>query len=169
MRFHGVPLVGIEWAVFVQNIFGDGDFSDVVENAAQTDFLDFQIAHAQRFGNERGVGGNFLRMALGVVILGVDGESQRSHGIEHGLGQGLRSLGSGCGDGTAIRAFGGRERFRKLFQAGINFFKGFRTGGEQPLQRYAEVGFQDIALPLFRFVGIEMIGGGNGVAALMFR
>jgi hypothetical protein len=70
--FHGFPLFGIECATLVQNGFGDADFADVVKNCAEADFFDFCFGHAHGFGDERCVGGNFLRVALGVVIFGVD-------------------------------------------------------------------------------------------------
>ena len=95
VRLHGVPLVGIERAALVQNALRDGDFSDVVQHAAEANFFHFEVAHAQAFGDERGVGGHLLRVALGVVVLGVDGERERRDGIEDRLRQSLRSLSGG--------------------------------------------------------------------------
>src|ERR1700676_3388329 len=83
MRFHGVPLFEVERAALVENDFGDANLADVVENGAEADFLDFEIAHAEGFGEKGGVGGNFLRVALGVLILGVDGVGERSDGVEN--------------------------------------------------------------------------------------
>src|SRR4029077_2186544 len=99
---------------------------------------------------------------------GVNREGQRSDGVEHGLWQSLRSLGRSR-RGCAVRRFSGGQRFGELAQALINFFEGFGARREKALERYAEISFQNVALPLFRFVGIEVIGGRDSVAALVFR
>ena len=49
------------------------------------------------FGNQRGVGRNFLRMALGVMVFSIDGEGQGSDGVEHRLRQRLRTFDGGGG------------------------------------------------------------------------
>src|SRR5437667_2972207 len=167
VRLHGFPLVGIERAALVEDGFGDGHLADVVENAGEANLVDFGVVHAQGFGDERRVGGNFLRVALGVVVLGVDGEGQRSDRIEEGWGERLRCIGNWRGDGG--NALGWGKRFGKLLQALVDLLEGVGAGGEKALEGDAEIGFENVALPLASFVGIEMIGGGYGVAALMLR
>jgi hypothetical protein len=84
------------------------------------------------------------------------------------LRQGLRPL---CGSGGLVTigrdGLSGCQRFGELLQARINFFKSFGPGGEKAFERDTKIGFENIALPLLGFIGIEVIGGGNGVAALM--
>src|SRR2546430_372767 len=58
----------------------------------------------------------------------------------------------------------GSATFSKRILAGR-----LRPGRGKSLQRHAKIRFENVALPFFRFVGIEMIGGGDGVAALMLR
>ena len=59
------------------------------------------------------------------------------------------------------------QRLGELLQALIDLLEGLRAGGKQPLECNAEVGFQDVAFPLLGFIGVEVLGGGNGVASLM--
>src|SRR5207302_1708274 len=61
------------------------------------------------------------------------------------------------------------ETFCELAQALVDFFEGLWSRREKTLERHAEIRFEDVTLPFFSFVGIEVIGGGDGVAALMFR
>ncbi len=95
VRLHGFPFIRIERAALVQNIFGNADLADVVEDGAKSNFFDFYVGHVQGFGDERGVSGNLLRVALSVVILGVDGEGQGRDGIEDRLRKRVRSLRGG--------------------------------------------------------------------------
>src|SRR5882762_10297485 len=60
VSLHGVPFFEVEWAALVENDFGDADFADVVEDGAEANFLNFEIAHAEGFGKKRGVGRNLL-------------------------------------------------------------------------------------------------------------
>ena len=59
------------------------------------------------------------------------------------------------------------KRIRELAETLINFFEGFGAGGEKTFKGDAEIGFENIALPAAGFLGIDVIGGGNGIAALM--
>src|SRR5579863_6713505 len=108
-------------------------------------------------------------MALSVVVLGVDSESEGRNGIENGLRQSLRTGGFGkrLSRRNAVAGFSGGERFGELFQTLVNFFKSFRAGGEKAFQRDAEIGFEDVFLPLFGFARIKVIGGGNSIATLV--
>src|SRR3974377_1722896 len=87
MGFHRLPLFRVQRPALVQNAFRDADFSDVVKNRAKTYFLHFGIRQAQRFGKQRRIGGNLLRVTLGVLILGVDGIRERRDRVENGLWQ----------------------------------------------------------------------------------
>ena len=102
------------------------------------------------------------------MILGVDRKSQRRDRVQDGLRQCLRAL-RGSGSRFAAVRLRGSKRFGELAQTLVDFFKRLRPGREKPLQRHAKIRFENVALPFFRFVGIEMIGGGDGVAALMLR
>src|SRR5262249_30682706 len=140
----------------------------VVESGAGANLFDFAVSHAEGFGDERGVSGYFLRVALGVVIFRVDSVSQRSNGIQNGLRKRIRTLRLRR-RGLPVVRFRGRKRLRELAQALVDFLKSFGTRREKPLERDAEISFENVALPLFGFVGIKMVGGGNRVAALVFR
>ena len=67
-------------------MFGDADFADIVEDGGQTNLLDFGFGQAERLREQSGVSGNLLGVALGVLILGIDGVGEGSDGIENGLG-----------------------------------------------------------------------------------
>src|SRR5713101_4402971 len=175
---HGLPLLRIERAALIQYGLRDAHLSDIVEHSRQPDLFHVGIVHAQRLGDERGISGNFLGVALGVVVFGVNGKRQRRHGVNHGLRQRLHALAGAHRRGASgvlgfsgrrLRGFAGSERLRELFQALINLREGFRAGGEQALQGNAQVGFQNVALPLFGFTRVVVVGGGNGVAALVLR
>src|SRR5215472_12056092 len=105
-------------------------------------------------------------MALRVMIFGVNRIRKRGYRVQNRLGECMRARGLRKGFGAF--GFRGAERFRELAQALVNLFERFGTGREEALERNAEISFEDVALPLFRFIGIEMIGSGNGVAALVF-
>ena len=60
VRLHGLPLFGIERAIFVENVFGDADFADVVKHGAEANFFHFGVGQAHGFGDQGSVGGNFL-------------------------------------------------------------------------------------------------------------
>ena len=81
VALHRFPFIGIERAVLVQDRFHDSDFSNVMQHAAQPHFLDFRAFQADGFGNQDGVAGNLLRVALRELILGIDGERQRRERI----------------------------------------------------------------------------------------
>src|SRR5271157_2965819 len=101
-------------------------------------------------------------MALGVLILGINGIGERSDSIENGLRKrsgAIRERGGG--------RFGRRQGFCELAKALVDFVEGIGAGGEKALKGDAEIGFEDIALPPACFFGVHVIGGGNGVAALM--
>src|SRR6202035_2958928 len=72
--FHGFPLFGIQGAAFIQNNFRDAYLADVMEHGAKTDLVDFGIGHGQGFGDERSVSGNFLRMALSIMVFSINSE-----------------------------------------------------------------------------------------------
>ena len=74
--FHRGPFVGVERAGFIQNNFRDADFADVVQQSGEAHFLDFGFVHAEGVRDHHRVCGNFLRVALGVVILRVNRESE---------------------------------------------------------------------------------------------
>ncbi len=139
-----------------------------MEHGAQANLFDFRIIHSHRFGDQRRIGGDFLRVALCVVILGVDGKRQRRDRVQHGLRQRLRALSCRHGCFAGIR-FGGGERFGELPQALVDFFERLRSRGEKPLERHAQVRLEDVAFPFFRFIGIEVIGSRDGVSTLMLR
>ena len=132
-----------------------------MQHCAQPDLVDFGIAHLHGFRDQRRVGRHFLRMSLCVVIFGVNGERQRSHRIQNGLWQCLRSrvLWNFLGHGHSISGFGRCKRFRELFQPLINLFECVRASGEQPFERHTEVRFQHVFFPFFCFARIEMVGG----------
>ena len=60
------------------------------------------------------------------------------------------------------------ERPGELLDAAVDFHERIRPRGEKALERDAEVSVKDVALPLPGIIRIELIRGGNGVAALMF-
>ena len=64
-------------------------------------------------------------------------------------------------------AFRFGERSRELLDPAVDFHEGVGTGGEQALERDAEISVEHVALPLFGIVRIELIRGGNRIAALM--
>ena len=92
MSFHGGPFGGVERAGLIQNGFGDADFADVVQQAGETDFLDFGLIHAQGLRNHDGIRGNFLRMALGVAVFRVNGQRERSDGVHDGGRNGIAGV-----------------------------------------------------------------------------
>ncbi len=98
---HGVPFFGIERAVLVEDVFGDADFADIVEDGGQTNFLDFGFGQTERFSEQSSVGGNLLGVALGVLILGIDGVGEGSDGVENRLGKRGRAV-----HGGGSRSFG---------------------------------------------------------------
>src|SRR6516164_2677883 len=168
VRLHGLPLFGIERAVFVENAFRDSNLADVVEHRAEANFFHFGLAHPERLGDERGIGGHLLGMALRVMILGVNRVGQRSDRVQHGLRKRMRAL-LRRDRSAAVIGLRGAERFRELPQTLVNFLKSLGTRGEKALESDAQVSLEDVALPLLGFVGIKVIGGGDGVAALMLR
>ena len=172
MALHGFPFIGIERAVFVQDRFHDPDFSNVMQHAAEAHFLDFRAFQANRFGNQDSVAGNLVGMSLSELILGVDGQRERCERIHDDGRQRLEGrLAGGSRHSIGVRAFRGGFRFGErpgeLLDAAVDFHKRVGAGGEQALERDAEVGVQDVALPLPGIIRIELIRGGNGVAALM--
>src|SRR2546429_8009469 len=70
---------------------------------------------------------------------------------------------------AAVIGLRGAERFRELPQTLVDFLKSLGPRGEKALQSDAQVSLEDVAFPLFGLVGIKVIGGGDGVAALMLR
>ena len=87
---HDFKLVRVERAGFVQDALGDADLAHVVQDGGQADFLNLFIGQAEVVGHQGAVARDVLGVPLGVVILGVDGERQRSHRFYHGRGQLLR-------------------------------------------------------------------------------
>jgi len=124
VRFHRLPLFGIERAVLIQNTLRDTNLANVVEDGAQANFFDFGALHPHRFRDQRRIRGDFLRVALCVVILGVDRKGQRSDRVQHRLRQRLCALGRGRSLLAVIR-LGGRDRFGELPQALVDLFKRF--------------------------------------------
>jgi len=61
-----------------------------MEHGAQPNLFDFSVLHSHRFRNQRRIRGDFLGVALRVVILGVNRKRQGCDGVQHGLRQGLR-------------------------------------------------------------------------------
>src|ERR1700730_16626512 len=90
--FHGFPLFGIQGATFIQNCFWDAHLADVMEHRAETNFVDFGIGHGHGFSYQRSVGGNFLRMALRVMVFSIDSEGQRRYRVENGFREGPVAL-----------------------------------------------------------------------------
>src|SRR4029077_13468312 len=107
-------------------------------------------------------------MSLRVVILCVDRERQGSNRIENGMRETLRALRSGGHSWFTARCLGCGERLSELLQARVNFFKGFRARRKQALESHSEISLEDVALPLFRFVGIEVVGRGDRISPLVF-
>src|SRR6202030_3033983 len=99
---------------------------------------------------------------LRVLVLGINGVGERSDGVKNGLWKGARAFGR-----RILRDFGGRQGIGELAEAEIDFFESFGAGSEEALESDAEIGFEDVALPPPSFVGIDVIGGGDGVAALV--
>ena len=94
VRLHRLPFVGVERPALIQDGFRDAHLADVVEHAGQAHLLDFRFAEPDRLGQERSVAGYFLRMALRVVVLRVDGKGQRADRFDHSRRQRPRSLSS---------------------------------------------------------------------------
>ena len=88
-------------------------------------------------------------MSLRVVVLGIDREGERRDGLDHGRRQRI------AGGVATLLA----QRARELLQAPINFLESLRTGGEQALQRDAEIGFEHIFLPALAVVGVALLRG----------
>src|SRR5207247_9135647 len=66
-------------------------------------------------------------------------------------------------------ALGWGKRFGKLLQALVDLLEGVGAGGEKVFEGDAEISFENVVGAVTSFVGIEMIGGGYGVPALMLR
>src|SRR5271157_2555185 len=159
---HDVPFIRIERAVLVEDVFGDTDFANIVEDGGQPNFLDFGFGQAERLGKQCGVGRNLLGVALGVLILGVDGVGQGSDGVENRLGNR-----GGAVQGREGRGLGSGERLGELAQALVNLVEGVGAGGKKTLEGDPEIGLEDVALPAASVLGVDVVGGGDGVAALM--
>ena len=94
---HGLPLFGIERAVLAQDAFRNTDLADVVKHGTQTNLFHFLVFDPHGFCDQRRIRRDFLRVALGVVILGVDRQGQRGDGVKHRVRESLPTLGRGRG------------------------------------------------------------------------
>ncbi len=129
-----------------------------MEHGTQANLFDFGVFHSHRFRDQRRIRGDFLRVALRVVILGVDRKRQRSDGVQHRLRQRLRALRRGRRR-LAVIWLGGREGFSELPQALVDLFERLGPRREKPLESHTQIRFEDVTLPFLGFVGIEVIGG----------
>ena len=84
MGLHRFPLGGVERAGLIENGFGDAHFADVVQQPGETNVFDVGGRQVQRLRDHHRVGRYLARMALRVMILGVDGERERRDRLDHG-------------------------------------------------------------------------------------
>jgi len=96
------------------------------------------------------------------LILGVNGVGEGSDGVENRLGKRGGAVRGGGG-----RGFGSGERLGELAEALMDLVEGLGAGGEKTLQGDPEIGLEDVALPAAGVFGVDVVGGGDGVAALM--
>ena len=111
----------------------------------------------ERLRDHHGVGGNLLRMSLRVVVLGVDRERERRDGLDHRRRQRVARASPPCS----------LERAGELLEAAVNFLESLGAGGEQALQRDAQIRFEHIFLPSLPVVRIALLGARNGIPALV--
>ena len=96
-------------------------------------------------------------MALRVVVLGVNREGERRDRLDHRRRKRI------AGSVASLLL----QRARELLEAPVNFLERLGAGGEQALERDAEIRFEHILLPSLAIVRIALLGAGNQVAALM--
>ena len=76
MPFHNVVFIRCQLAGFIEDILPYANLADIVEQTGLLDDLHQIRLHASSFRQLGGVIGNVLRMAEGVMILGINGGGQ---------------------------------------------------------------------------------------------
>ncbi len=61
---------------FIQNGFGNANFPTVVQNRGPLEYLLALFVQAKFLCHEKGIPTDSLRVATGIIVLGLDGEDQ---------------------------------------------------------------------------------------------
>src|SRR6185312_3859348 len=76
MNFHLVEFFGGQLTRFVDDMFGDREFSDVVQQCRGKDRLHLRLVQPHRLANLCNVDTDPQQMLVGIVVLGLDGHRQ---------------------------------------------------------------------------------------------